>query len=130
VAKRKGSKKKAFNSLALLGDVLSANKEKPFVQRILDPGGENPALRNALGGLETHRMAAEIDADGKTWVFPTIVMTPEGGLHSFDSPHEAMEYNKAMGNAIEFPDIQSAAEWTQNYKPANFLNYYRNQYGQ
>ena len=54
---------------SLLGDVLSANKEKRFVQRILSPESGN-SIPTEGGLLQTHFMRAEMDEDGRAWAFP------------------------------------------------------------
>tara|TARA_R110002110_G_scaffold79230_2_gene207294 strand:+ start:1577 stop:1966 length:390 start_codon:yes stop_codon:yes gene_type:complete len=117
---------KVQNALLLnfVGDVAHNNKNVPFIQRLTDPGGEHGAIRNKNGSLSTHRMAAEIDENGQAWAFPTIVEMSDGGLHQFDNPAEALQYNIQNGNAIKFPDIRSADEWSRNYKTPQFNEYY------
>ena len=52
-------------------------------------------------------MVAETDEDGRTWVFPMCVHE-NGKTIYFDTPQDAMQHNKMMGNAIQFKDMSEA----------------------
>lgn len=66
-------------------------------------------IQNQDGTRSTHRMAAEVDANGNWFAFPTIVQLPSGKLHQFDNHQDAMKYNQQIGDAVHFgPDKDSA----------------------
>jgi len=68
-----------------------------------------PAISNDDGTTSTHRMAAEVDEDGNWFVFPTIVQKEDGSLHQFSNAFEAMRWNKARGEAVDFGKEKEAA---------------------
>jgi hypothetical protein len=105
-----------------LAEVLRENQNMPFVKRINDPGAYG-VIDNDDGSQSTHRMSAEIDEQGQAWAYPNIVQTPEG-LKQFDDTWEAMRYNIESGNAIPFPDIDTALDFSKNYKTPEFNEYY------
>ena len=95
-----------------LENVLVANREKPFVQRILNP--ENyKTLDLGEGEYGTHLMS-HAEADGKYYVYPTIVDTPNG-LQRME-PKAAFEYNLRSGNVIPFETEKEALWFSKNYK--------------
>ena len=77
------------------------NKDKQFVQRILN-SGIFPVVENEGGSVSTHRMAAEIDDNGDWLVFPTIVSLPSGELFDMPDHQTAMNYAKETGEFIGF----------------------------
>tara|TARA_R110000796_G_scaffold215784_2_gene331806 strand:- start:907 stop:1260 length:354 start_codon:yes stop_codon:yes gene_type:complete len=105
-----------------LAEVLRENQNMPFVKRINDPGAYG-VIDNDDGSQSTHRMSAEIDEQGQAWAYPNIVDTPEG-LKQFGDTWEAMRYNIESGNAIPFPDIDTALDFSKNYKTPEFNEYY------
>ena len=91
-------------------DILMANKDKPFVKRILNPERH---LDLGEGDYGTHLMTYA-EADGKYYVYPTIVDTPMGLIRM--NPDEAFDYNLGSGNYIKF-DNEDQADWfSKNYK--------------
>jgi hypothetical protein len=106
----------------LYGDKLSAHAELPWVNRILNPAGHG-AIVGADGQKETHRLSAELDAQGNAWVFPTIVENPDGTLRRLPT-YDALNFALKNNTAMPFNDIWSAAEFTRNYKPKSFLDFY------
>ena len=61
-----------------IADILAANPQMNFVQRILHPE-RSPKLPLENGKFATHRMAWG-ETDGKYFVFPTVVETSPGEL--------------------------------------------------
>ena len=59
-----------------------------FVDRYLNPD-QYPVIENADGTVSTHKMAAEADAAGNWYVFPTIVQGGDGELKAFDTHPDA-----------------------------------------
>lgn len=103
---------------------LLSTKNPMFVERINNPKNYG-YIDNEDGSISTHRMAAEIDEEGNVYAFPLIVQMPDGSLHQFEDPFEAMDYNKSVGNVLPFDDIESALEYTKSYKTPEFKEYYR-----
>jgi len=92
--------------------VLYKHKDKNFVQRILKPDPKN-VLDNGDGSFSTHSMAYG-EADGKYFVYPTVVQT-EQGLQRLDD-RQAWEYSVKTGEAIPFDTAEEAEWFSQNYK--------------
>jgi len=111
---------------SLLGDVLSANKEKRFVQRLLSPESGN-SIPTQGGLLQTHLMRAEMDEDGRAWAFPMVIQLNNGEMVRYDDPWMALENAKRTGNAIPFDSIMEADQWSREYKTPEFLNYWGRQ---
>jgi len=95
-----------------ISQILNANKDKPFVQRILQGEGQE-AISLGEGETGTHLMAYG-EADGNFYVYPTIVETNEG-LKQF-SDDEAWAHAKESGNLIQFNTEKEAAWFSKNYK--------------
>ena len=93
-------------------DILKRNEKRPFVKRILNKDNYEP-LYNEDGSVSTHSMAYA-EADGKYYVYPTVLMT-EDGLKRF-SPDEAWKHAYPSYNAIEFDSEEDAAAFSENYK--------------
>jgi hypothetical protein len=100
----------------------------PFMDRINNPNNYD-IVTNDDGSISTHRMSAEIDENGQAWAFPMIVQTDEG-LHEYDDPFEALDYNKQTNNAIPFDSIDEALEYSKTYKPEGFNNFYKGLMGE
>ena len=81
-----------------------------FIDRIDNPD-MYPVITNPDGSVSTHRMAAEMDADGKWYAFPTIVMQLDGTLKQFETNQEAMDYNLSVGNYIPMETKEQAIEY-------------------
>lgn len=92
--------------------LLNANKNKTFVQRILNPDAY-PVLMHD-NGIATHRMAYA-EANGKNYVFPTVLWD---GKQLQDFGDSAFDKAMATGNVIEMPSAQEADWFTRNYKAA------------
>lgn len=101
--------------------LLSKNKGKEFVSRILNPGLSPTPLRNSDGYSMTHQMAAEVDDEGNWWVFPTIVNM--GGELKQLPLWEAFDYAKKTGERLPFKTMESAVDFSKNYKPQQFINF-------
>jgi hypothetical protein len=97
--------------LAELIQILQANKEKPFIKRIIDPAAY-PRLPLEGGDYATHKMAWG-ESDGKPVVFPTVMMD-NGQLTDFGDS----AFSRAMetGNYVEFDDPQRAEDFSKTYK--------------
>ena len=97
--------------LLKLQKIVDANKEKSFVQRIL-----NPQLRldNQDGTYSTHSMSWG-QAGDKFIVFPTVLKSQDGALKRYD-PREAWKHTQQTGNFIIFDSGEDAEWFSQNYK--------------
>jgi len=82
-------------------DILLKNKDKNFVQRILN-SSIFPVISNEDGSVSTHKMAAEIDENGEWLVFPTIVSLPDGRLLDLKDNRSALDFAKKTGEFINF----------------------------
>lgn len=98
-----------------INDILQKNKNKSFVKRILRTDNYKP-LDNGDGTTSTHSMAYG-NADGKYYVYPTVMMTRDGSLKRF-SDDEAWSAAHEKGNVIEFDDEAQAKFFSKNYKRA------------
>jgi hypothetical protein len=95
-----------------LMQILQANANKTFVQRILRPD-DFPVLPHD-GGIATHRMAWG-DAGGKFYAYPTVLFD---GKNLKDYGDAAWDHAVKSGNVIEFPSAQEAEWFTKRYKEA------------
>ena len=103
----------AQTEFELVMNILNANHEKPFVKRILNPGGY-PNIKNKDGSISTHRMEWS-EVDGKNIVYPTI---------EFDASKKKLidygenAFNEAIktGNFIEMPTPEDADWFSKRYK--------------
>lgn len=95
-----------------LMQILQANAQKTFVQRILNPDAF-PVLPHA-GGIATHRMAWD-EADGRYFVYPTVLYDGKGLK---DYGNAAWDQARKSGNYIEFKTPQEADWFSKNYKSA------------
>ena len=99
--------------LEILKKVLEQNKDKGFVQRILNPSNY-PVLDLAPGKTATHMMSWG-KVDNKYIAFPTILYDENIGLTQY-SPNEAFSHVMQTNNYIVF-DTAKEAEWfSKNYK--------------
>jgi hypothetical protein len=102
-------------------------KQPPFMDRVNNPQNY-PVRHNEGGGVSTHRMAAEVDENGKWHVFPTIIPDKDGNLMQFDNNHEAMRHNLQSGNVMSFDAKDEALNFAEGgYKTPEFLEYVRQQ---
>ncbi len=96
-------------------ETLNANKDKSFVQRILNPS-QYPTLDLGNGNSATHRMAWT-EAGGKYYVYPTVLLNDKGTLTDY-GPDKAWDHVKQTGNVIEFPTADDADWFSTRYKAA------------
>jgi len=100
---------------------MSNQPEPAFMQRVANPQ-DYPVINNDDGSVSTHRMAAEVDEQGNWYAFPTIVQMPDGSLKQFDDNHEALRYNKRIGNVKPFSGMDEALHFAEGgYKTPEFL---------
>lgn len=99
----------------LLMQTLMANKDKSFVQRILNPS-QYPTLDMGDGNYATHRMAWT-EAGGKYYVYPTVLLQDNGQLKDY-GPDEAWNHVTKSGNYIEMPSADDAEWFSTRYKAA------------
>lgn len=95
-----------------IAQVLGSNNGKDFVKRIIFPDNA-PKLDLGDGEVATHRMAWA-EADGKYYVFPTVMRNDKGGLtdygkNAFDEALRRREF-------ITFDDPEKAAQFSEQYK--------------
>ena len=127
---RKYDKKADFSDVNALKvkNVLGSNKDKPFVDRILNadkyPDMPSPEGFNAPeGSRSTHGLstAYTTDKNGKKthFVFPVISFNKEtGSLYLPEDPaREALD----SGNFIDFDNAEDALWFTENYKEGSSL---------
>lgn len=98
-----------------LMDTLNANKDKSFVQRILQPS-QYPTLDVGGGSYATHRMAWT-EADGKYYVYPTVLLEQSGQLKDY-GPDAAWNHVRTTGNYIPFDNADDAEWFSTRYKAA------------
>jgi len=94
-------------------ELLDKNKDKEFVQRILNPS-KYPTLDLGDGTKATHLMAWG-EQDGKYYAYPTVLMNKKGELEQQD-PDTAFKNVMQSGDYIEFDDPDEADWFTKNYK--------------
>jgi len=95
-------------------EILQANAQKPFVQRILNPEqfGSIPA---PAGKHATHEMAwSEMD-DGTAIVYPTVSLQPDGKLKRLKGK-QAYDQARQSGNFIHFDSQDEADAFSKEYK--------------
>jgi hypothetical protein len=95
-------------------DLLRQNKDKDFVNRILNPGIAPAGIPWEGDSTASHQMAAEVDDKGNWYVFPTIVN--RGGKLEAMPLYDAMDYAIKTGEYIPMPDKESALDLSENYK--------------
>ena len=96
-----------------IANILEANKDKGFIQRILNKD-KCPVLPNKDGSSSTHSMAWS-EVDGKFIVYPTVLYGKKGKLKRFDA-RDALPLVMESGNFIEF-DTPDQADWfSKEYK--------------
>ena len=95
-------------------DLLKQHKEKDFVNRILNPSIAPAGIPWEGGSVATHQMAAEVDENGNWYVFPTIVN--QGGKLVSMPLYDAFDYARETGEYIPMPDMDSAINFSENYK--------------
>ena len=91
-------------------DILKKHKQLNFVRRIMDPT-IYPNMSNEDGTVSTHKMAYG-EADGKYYVYPTIVQEETGKLKQL-SNDDAWEYAMKTGEHIVFDKEEDAAKFSR-----------------
>jgi len=101
--------------------ILELNSEKNFVKRIIDPVSY-PVIENEDGSISTHRMASG-EADGRHFVYPTIIQDKKGSLRQLNDD-EAWNHAMDTGEFIEFGDEIEARNFAEgDYKMSSSLFY-------
>jgi len=95
-----------------LYNILSANKDKGFIKRVLNPE-KYPTLDNKDGTHSTHSMAWG-ETNGKYVVFPTVLYNGKK-LTRYD-PSDAWKRVYETGNFIEFDTPEEAEYFSREYK--------------
>lgn len=95
-----------------LMQVLRANNQKDFVQRILNPYGQ-PQIANPDGSFSTHLMSTA-ESDGRFYAYPLIMRGEGGGLVNYGD--DAFRRAIDSGEFIEFPSQEEADWFSKNYK--------------
>ena len=85
--------------------------EPEFIDRINNPQNY-PVIQNPDGSVSTHRMAAESDAQGNFYVFPTIQME-DGRLVEYEDNRQAMDAAFRSGNILRAPNMLSALRYAE-----------------
>jgi hypothetical protein len=99
--------------LARVRQILDANKDKGFVQRILYPE-KYPTLDLGNGNYATHKMSY-VQVGDKYHVFPTVLYDGKGALTQYD-PRTAYAHARQTGNYIEFDNPNDAEWFSRRYK--------------
>ena len=102
--------------------ILKANASVPWVKRALNPEAYPEPEVSKEGEVKTHRMAAEIGPDGKSYAFPTVVL--EGGRYVELPLDQAMQRALDTGDYIKADNIEQAIEITKKYKSEKFKKHY------
>jgi hypothetical protein len=92
-------------------EILEANKDKDFVNRIMN-AKDFPSLPNRDGSTSTIDMMFS-QLNGKFYVYPSVVYD-EGEMARL-GPDTAFGRAMRMGDYIEFPTLQEAYEFTKEY---------------
>lgn len=93
--------------------ILKKNTDKGFVKRILNKEN-SPVLDNGDGTVSTHSMSWG-EADGRYFVYPTVLVTGDGTLKRF-SNKDAWRNVMKTGNYIEFDSPEEADWFSRRYK--------------
>ena len=114
-------------SVENLMQLLSQNKEIPFVDRVINPQNyPAPSIFDDSGRMQTHFMSATPDKDGNWYVYPNIVFENNEYKKLNLNEDQALEYAKSSGNFISFgKDKDKAINFSKNYKPESFKKYYK-----
>jgi hypothetical protein len=94
--------------------ILNANKNLNFVQRILNPGSY-PTIDLGDGRYGTHLMSYANGEDG-AFAYPNITYDETTGQLTNREPSDAMGYAVKNKQYIKFPSSDEADWFTRNYK--------------
>ena len=103
------------NELLKIQQILSKNKNKNFVRRILDPNIYPKLWDNPSGEPSTHSMGWG-EADGRYFVYPTVVSTEHGTLQRIGNPKDAQNHAFRTGEFIEVSSPEEADWFSKKYK--------------
>lgn len=98
--------------LAKMRQILEANKDKTFVDRILNRD-KYPRLDLGDGNYATHKMSY-MQVGDKYHVFPTVLY--DGKQLKEYSPFDAYNNVRQTGNYIEFDTLEEADTFSRRYK--------------
>ena len=98
---------------------LEANKDKPFVQRVMYPD-VHPVRQNPDGSVSTHLMSTA-EVDGKYIAYPTMTKNRSKGKSGKHGLKErlgraAITHALRTRNFIEFGSEKEADDFARNYK--------------
>lgn len=101
-----------------LEEILTRNNSKRFVKRIMQPfnspvaiDDEDPEGKRVM----THKMAWG-EADGKYYVYPTVMEDPQNGLTLRNYGKDAFQEALRRRDFIVFDTPEEADKFSQNYK--------------
>ena len=101
-------------------DVFSTNKDKNFIQRIVNPD-KYPSIKNQDGTYSTHKMGSA-EVDGKYIAFPMIVQMKDGKMHEFENSRDAIKYALQNNEYVSFKSQEEANSFSENgYKKGTNL---------
>jgi hypothetical protein len=104
--------------------ILMANKDKDFVQRILNPR-DYPTLDLGEGNFASHKMSwADMD-DGSAIVYPNVVHNPEEGSLTELDKDAAIKHALDTGEFIQFETSKDADWFSKRYKEVWSIPYKR-----
>lgn len=103
---------RGMDSLDFVLETLNANRNRPFVKRILDPD-KFPSLDLGKGKRATHLMSWGQVGD-KYVVFPTVLY--DGKQLTRMGPDEAWRNVSKTDNFIEFSTAEEAERFSKEYK--------------
>lgn len=93
---------------------MAKNKDKNFVQRILNPN-DYPSLPLGNNKHATHLMAWG-EADGNYYVYPTVIQDPKTKKLIHLDEGDAFDYAMKNNEYLKFKDALSAAMISKDYK--------------
>jgi muramidase (phage lysozyme) len=105
--------------------ILQANKDVPFIKRVLDPS-LNEGKSIVLEGQQepsSHFMTVSSDDNGH-YVHPTVFDTGKDKFEYISNDDfKAFDRAKKDNNTVRFDNIEDAIEFSKNYKTEAFNNY-------
>ena len=99
-------------SQKIINSILLSNKDKNFVDRIINPD-KYPVIKNNDGSYSTHLMAYG-EVDGKNIAYPTLFYNQK--TNSLYKPDDPVAEALKTGNFIPFNKPEDAEWFTKNYK--------------
>ena len=94
--------------------ILSQHENKDFVQRILNPK-KYPSIPAEGGKRATHKMMWG-EADGKFFVYPSIIHKKGKLVDLGVKSNKAMEHALTSGEYIRFSTAKEAEQFSKGYK--------------